>query len=91
MAALSRRMTVTGDAGLSDFEAECKVTFTNVKVVSFRHDLDEPLSDEILQTKLAAKALSVIGKKGTQFCDQLEHIDQLRAGHLGMLVAGTTV
>lgn len=53
LAAFAKSVTVIGDPNGTDLQAEGEVSLVSGQVVSFRHDLDAPLGNQVLKEKLS--------------------------------------
>ena len=70
LAAFARRVQVTGDAGLTDMQAEGKLTLRDGTRIDVAHDLAAPLPEAVLSAKLRAKAVALLGDRGAALWDR---------------------
>ena len=88
LAAFAKSVTVIGDPNGTDLQAEGEVSLVSGQVVSFRHDLDAPLGNQVLKEKLSDQGGSAIGEKGRHILGKLDGLDGMSAADLGALLAG---
>lgn len=70
LAEFARRVQVTGDAGLTDMQAEGTLTLRDGTRLAVAHDLAAPIADDVLAAKLRAKAVALLGDRGAVLWDR---------------------
>lgn len=89
LAAFAGKITVTGDATVSDMRATGQVVLTDGAVLPFAHDLAAALNTDVLERCLRAKAMGLLGAEADQLWQTVAHLDALSASDLGKrLMAG---
>ena len=83
LAAVARKITVTGDASVSDMQAAGEVTLTDRTTHAFAHDLARPLDPAVLERSLRAKAEGLLGAEAAQLWHLVARLDTLTAAALG--------
>ena len=88
LAAFAGKVTVTGDAAVSDMQAAGQIVLTDGSVLPFAHDLAAPLAHEVLERSLRAKAAGLIGAGAGPLWQAVAGLDGLSAADLGRLLMG---
>ena len=89
LATFAGKITVTGDATVSDMQATGEVVLTDGAVLPFAHDLATPLNTDVLERSLRAKATGLLGAEADQLWQTVARLDALSASDLGKrLMAG---
>ena len=89
LATFAGKITVTGDATVSDMQATGEVVLTDGAVLPFAHDLATPLNTDVLERSLRAKATGLLGAEADQLWQTVARPDALSASDLGKrLMAG---
>lgn len=89
LAALAARVTVAGDATLSDMQAVGETVLADGRVLPFAHDLAASVASDVLQKALQAKAEALLGQAATQqIWHAMAHLDTLCAADLGQILRG---
>ena len=89
LASFAGKITVTGDATVSDMQATGEVVLTDGAVLPFVHDLAAALNTDVLERSLRAKATGLLGAEADQLWQTVAHLDALSASDLGKrLMAG---
>lgn len=84
LVAFAARVSVAGDAALSDMQAVCEVVLVSGERIEARHDLAAPLDPAVLQAALAAKARALLGARTAAMLEDLmNRIDGASAGEIG--------
>lgn len=83
LAGLANKVTIEGDAGLTDAQAEGELSLTDGRSLTIRYDLDAPIPDEVLASKLRGKAEAVLGPRGIAIWDRLDQLGEMNARSLG--------
>lgn len=85
LADFAGRITVTGDASLTDMQATGEVTLRDGSALPFAYDLAAPIALEALGRSLRTKAHALLGAAGGILCDRLA-ADKMDARALGALL-----
>ena len=88
LTAFANRVTVEGDEGLSDAQAEGELTLADGRKLAIRHDLDALIPKSVLAGKLRTKAEAVLGPRGIAIWDRLAALDDMDARTLGNGLSG---
>ena len=89
LAAFAGKITVTGDATVSDMQATGEVVLSDGTLLPFEHDLAIPLTNDVLERSLRAKATGLLGAEADQLWQVVANLDALPATDLGKrLMAG---
>lgn len=89
LADFARKVGVTGDAAVTDMQAEGQVILTDGRRLPLQHDLDAPIPAERLQASLRAKAAGLIGAARAEALWQaVAGLDELSARDLGAMLRG---
>lgn len=86
LAKFAARVSVIGDAGVTDMQAVGEITFDDGRTLPFAHDLASPISLDTLERSLRTKAEALLGPAGGSLCDRLTSLDGLDANALGALL-----
>ncbi len=86
LAEFAARVTVTGDAGLTDTQAAGDITTVDGGTLPFAHDLAAPIPLDALKRSLRSKAETLLGPKGSSLCDDLSSLGGMGANTLGALL-----
>jgi 2-methylcitrate dehydratase PrpD len=89
LANFARRITVTGDASLTDMQVTGEVTLRDGRAQPLAHDLAAPIAQDALGRSLRTKAHELLGAAGGVLCDRLA-VDDMDAGALGALLEAST-
>lgn len=87
LAEFARKLTVAGDAELTDMQAAGEVVLTDGTRQPFAHDLAAPLPPPDLERKLRAKAEGLLGADAKALWQAVDALDSLPARELGRLLA----
>jgi 2-methylcitrate dehydratase PrpD len=79
----ARRVSVTGDDGLTDLEVRAVLRMVDGSKVEIYHDLAAWVEPNVLAKKLRSKAEAVIGERGAQLWDQFARLDLTKADEIG--------
>jgi 2-methylcitrate dehydratase PrpD len=80
---LAGKITVEGDAAVSDMQATGEVQLIEGGTLRFAYDLAARLPDAVLENSLRAKATGLIGAEGEQIWAMVAALDSLSARDLG--------
>ena len=83
LADFAGKITVEGDAGLTDMQAAGVVQLKDDGNLPFAYDLAARLPDAVLENSLRAKATGLIGADGEQIWAMVAALDSLSARDLG--------
>ncbi len=83
ISAFARRVSVTGDDGLTDLEVRAVLRMVDGSKVEIYHDLAAWVEPNVLAKKLRSKAEAVIGERGAQLWDQFARLDLTKADEIG--------
>ena len=86
LAAFAERVTVTGDAGVGDMQAEGAVTLRDGRRIAVAHDLDAPLPEAVLAARLRTKAEAMLGPRGAALWDRFADPEGRPAAEAGAAV-----
>jgi 2-methylcitrate dehydratase PrpD len=86
LAAFAGKVLVSGDAGLSDTQAEGEVERADGTRMPFAHDLAEPVAREVLADRLRAKGDALLGAEAARLWQAVGDLDTIRARDLGRLI-----
>jgi 2-methylcitrate dehydratase PrpD len=89
LAAVARRVTVTGDPTLTDMQAVAEITFASGEIRTSAHDLAAPIPHDVLAASLQAKAQALIGPRADMLWQAVAQIDRLSARDLGTLLVAS--
>lgn len=81
----ARRVTVSGDDGLTDAQVAGSVQLADGRTLPLWHDLMQPVSVEVLGARLAGKAQALLGRRGDDLVAALAAPD-LDARGIGALL-----
>ena len=87
LANFAGRITVAGEAGVTDMQAAGEVRLTDGGTLPFAHDLAARLPGDVLERSLRAKATGLIGAEGEQIWALVAGLDSLSARDLGKALA----
>ena len=87
LADFAGRITVAGEAGVTDMQAAGEVRLTDGGTLAFTHDLAARLPDAVLERSLRAKATGLIGAEGERIWAMVAGLDRLNARDLGKALA----
>lgn len=88
LATFAQRVTVTGDASLSDAQAEMTITLSDGSDITAAHDLDAPLPVDVLAARLRAKSEDILGAQGAALWDRFSQLSGVSARDLGRAMRG---
>ena len=83
LAAFAGKITVTGDATVSDMQATGEVVLSDGTLLPFEHDLATPLTTDVLERRLRAKATGLLGAEAEHLWRAVANLDALSASDLG--------
>lgn len=83
LAAFAAKVSVVGDAALTDLQGEGVVTLADGSEIAVSHDLDDPIPEDVLAAKLRAKAEALLGAPGAELWDRFGRLDGTSARALG--------
>ena len=83
LTAFSGKITVTGDAEVSDMQAVGEIVLKDGAVLPFTHDLSAALSPDVLEASLRAKANGLLGVEADDMWQAVIQLDALSASDLG--------
>ena len=83
LAAVAGKITVTGDATVSDMQAAGEVGLIDGAVLPFAHDLAAHLDPDVLARCLRAKAAGLLGAEAEHLWQAVVNLDALSATDLG--------
>lgn len=86
LAAIARRVTVTGDPSLTDMQAAGEVTLADGSRRAFCHDLAAPITHDRLAESLRAKGEALIGPRAALLWQAVSGLESLSARDLGRLL-----
>ncbi|WP_138934823.1 MmgE/PrpD family protein [Roseovarius arcticus] len=86
LAEFAARITVTGDANITDMQAAGEIILSDGRTLPFFHDLAAPISLGTLERSLRTKAEALLGPPGSALCDRLASLDGMDANALGALL-----
>ena len=87
LADFAGRITVAGEAGVTDMQAAGEVRLTDGSTLPFAYDLAARLPDAVLERSLRAKATGLIGAEGERIWAMVAGLDSLSARDLGKALA----
>jgi len=87
LADFAGRITVAGEAGVTDMQAAGEVRLTDGSTLPFAYDLAARLPDAVLERSLRAKATGLIGAEGERIWALVAGLDSLSARDLGKALA----
>jgi 2-methylcitrate dehydratase PrpD len=87
LAGFAGKITVAGDAAVTDMQAMGEVRLTDGSALPFAHDLAARLSGDVLERSLRAKATGLIGAEGERIWSMIAGLDGLNARDLGRALA----
>jgi 2-methylcitrate dehydratase PrpD len=87
LADFAGRITVAGDALVTDMQAAGEVRLTDGGTLPFAYDLAARLPDAVLERSLRAKATGLIGAEGERIWAMVAGLDSLSARDLGKALA----
>jgi len=79
LAAFAARVSVTGDADLTDLQARGEISLEDGRNIPVWFDLADPFSPAVLAAKLQQKSSTIIGDAATAIWDLHPRLDQLGA------------
>lgn len=77
------------DASIGDMQAEGVIKWRDGASVPFHHDLDTPLSFDVLGRKLRDKAEAMLGERGHDLWTRFAVLDEASAKDLGTWLSGS--
>ena len=83
LAAFARKITVSGDASVSDMQALGQVVLTDGTSQPIAYDLAKRLDHDLLERSLRSKAEGLLGAEGVQLWQAVLNLDALTAADLG--------
>ncbi len=83
LARFAARVTVEGDAALSDLQAVTLLQLADGRRLDFAHDLAAALPEDLLAARLRQKAVAMIGEAGAALWDMAPDLGTLDARALG--------
>ncbi len=86
LSSFARKIDVTGDATITDMQAEGEITFQDGRVMAFAHDLSESLAPEEIEAKLRLKAENLLGADAAVLTPVLGVLADMSAADIGQLV-----
>ncbi|MEI6096722.1 MAG: MmgE/PrpD family protein [Alphaproteobacteria bacterium] len=86
LTAFASKITVTGDAKVSDMQAVGDIVLTDGVVLRFGHDLAAPLGPDVLEASLRAKATGLLGAEAEGLWQAVVQLDARTASDLGKLL-----
>ena len=86
LTAFASRVSVDGDAGLSDTQAEGEVDLLDGTRLPFAHDLADPIDTAVLEDRLRAKAEALLGPQAGRLWQAIRDLDGIGASTLGGLL-----
>ena len=89
LAAFATRITVTGDATVTDMQAVGEITLAGGATVPFAHDLATRLPQDVLEHSLRDKAEGLLGARAETLWRAVAGLDKMAARDLGRLVRAT--
>ena len=87
LADFAGRITVAGEAGVTDMQAAGEVRLIDGGTLPFAYDLAARLPDAVLERSLRAKATGLIGAEGERIWALVAGLDSLSARDLGKALA----
>ncbi len=87
LAEFAARITVAGDAGVTDMQAAGEMRLTDGGTLPFAYDLAARLPDAVLERSLRAKATGLIGAGGERIWAMVAGLEALSARDLGKALA----
>ena len=87
LADFAGRITVAGEAGVTDMQAVGEVRLADGRTLPFAYDLAARLPDAVLERSLRAKATGLIGAEGERIWALVAGLDNLSARDLGKALA----
>ena len=87
LADFAGRITVAGEAGVTDMQAAGEVRLTDGGMLAFAYDLAARLPNAVLERSLRAKATGLIGAEGERIWALVAGLDSLSARDLGKALA----
>lgn len=87
LADFAGRITVAGEAGVTDMQAAGEVRLIDGSTLPFAYDLAARLPDAVLERSLRAKATGLIGAEGERIWAMVAGLDSLSARDLGKALA----
>lgn len=88
LAGFARRVTVTGDASLTDAQAGLTITLRDGREIAAAHDLDAPIPGDVLSARLRAKAEDILGARGAALWRSFADLSGVSARDLGRAIRG---
>lgn len=85
--AIAGRVSVTADERVSDTAAVVTLTLADGETRTSTHDLADPMPDDVLSAKLAAKARAVLGEDAVPILSAVERLAAQDARDIGALLA----
>lgn len=82
----AQRVTVEGDANVTDLQAQVTVTLKDGQSIKVNYDLNAPQSNILLKGRLTTKAVSAIGDKGQAIWDILGQLDTIDARDIAKMI-----
>ena len=82
----ANRVTVEGDANVTDLQAVGVLTLKSGETVEVSYDLAASLPEDVLRQKLTAKAVAALGEEGQKIWECHDKLDGFSARDLGMLL-----
>ncbi len=86
LAEFAARVTVTGDADVTDMQAAGEIALCDGRTLPFAHDLASPIPLDTLERSLRTKAKALLGPVGIALCDRLASLEGMDANALGALL-----
>jgi 2-methylcitrate dehydratase PrpD len=86
LASFAQKITVSGDATVTDMRAVGEITLTDGSTLTFAHDLAARLTPEVLETGLRTKAEGLLGAEAAILWQSVATLDQHSAADLGKLL-----
>jgi 2-methylcitrate dehydratase PrpD len=86
LAAVAARVTVIGDPGLTDVQAEGHVTLADGTTRPFDYDLAAAIPHDVLSASLRAKAKALLGPRSDVVVQAVDRLDHLSAREIGALL-----
>lgn len=86
LGAFADKVTVTGDAGLTDMQAMGVLDLADGRSIEISHDLALRLPPEVLERSLRSKAQSLIGDRAETLWSAVSGLNALSANAIGALI-----
>ncbi|SEM36401.1 2-methylcitrate dehydratase PrpD [Roseovarius azorensis] len=86
LAEFANKVTVTGDADLTDTQVAGAVRFADGTSLPLAFDLMAPLPPDVLETKLRDKAVAVLADAGAAIWDRLDVLPEMTARDAGKIL-----